>query len=298
MEFYKKEKIGKKRIIHFCGIKFEYRTGRNYKFEKVIKKGITEEKRKPQIIVSLTSFPPRIPYLHKTLSSLLNQTLKPDMIILWLAEEQFPNKENDLTEEILDLKKFGLTIKWCNDIKSYKKLVPTLKEFPDDIIITVDDDIYYEKNMLELLYNSYLKAPQYIHCHRCTKIFYKKGEIKAKGGGKKYYKYPSFANKLVGVGGVLYPPHSLYKDITNEKLFMELAPTNDDIWFWLMAVLNDTKITTIKHNIPDPAELDETMQGPCLTHINDHADNLFYKQLENVLQHYKGLEDKIKNDIK
>lgn len=123
------------------------------------------------------------------------------------------------------------------------------------------------------------------------------GKIKAKGGGKKFYKYPSYANKLVGVGGVLYPPNSLYCDITNENLFMELAPTNDDIWFWLMAVLNNKKIKVIKNNIPEPAEIDETMQGPCLTQINDHGDNLFYKQLDNILNHYEGLEDKIKSDM-
>lgn len=297
MQFFKKEKIGKKRIITICGLKFEYRTGRKYKFEKVTKSGLTDIKRNPQIIVSLTSFPDRIPFIYKTISSLLNQTLKPDMVILWLAKEQFPQLENDLPDELLELKKYGLTIKWCNNIRSYKKLVPAIKEYPNDIIITVDDDIYYDKTLIELLYKSYEKEPEYIHCHRCTKIFYKNGKIKAKGGGKKFYKYPSYANKLVGVGGVLYPPNSLYCDITNENLFMELAPTNDDIWFWLMAVLNNKKIKVIKNNIPEPAEIDETMQGPCLTQINDHGDNLFYKQLDNILNHYEGLEDKIKSDM-
>lgn len=297
MQFFKKEKIGKKRIITICGLKFEYRTGRKYKFEKVTKSGLTDIKRNPQIIVSLTSFPDRIPFIYKTISSLLNQTLKPDMVILWLAKEQFPQLENNLPDELLELKKYGLTIKWCNNIRSYKKLVPAIKEYPNDIIITADDDIYYDKTLIELLYKSYEKEPQYIHCHRCTKIFYKNGKIKAKGGGKKFYKYPSYANKLVGVGGVLYPPNSLYCDITNENLFMELAPTNDDIWFWLMAVLNNRKIKVIKNNIPEPAEIDETMQGPCLTQINDHGDNLFYKQLDNILNHYEGLEDKIKSDM-
>lgn len=297
MQIYKKEKIGKKRIITICGLKFEYKTGRSYKYQEIISSGVTAKKRSPKIIVSLTSFPQRIPYVYKTVSSLLNQTLKPDYVVLWLAKEQFPNNEKDLPQELLRLTEFGLQIKWCNDIRSYKKLIPALKEYPNEIIITVDDDIYYDKNMVELLYKSYLKEPQYIHCHRCTKIFYKNGNLKAKGGGKKYYKKPSFANKLVGVGGVLYPPHTLYKDITNEELFTELAPTNDDIWFWLMAVLNNVRIKVIQNNIAEPAELDETMQGPCLTHINDHGDNLFYKQLENVLKHYSGLEDKIKSDM-
>lgn len=297
MCLYKKEKRGNNRIIIILGIKFEYRKGRNYKFEKVIQTGVTGQKRSPQVVVSLTSFPDRIPYLHKTVTSLLNQTFKPDRLILWLAKEQFPDGENNLTKELIDLKNYGLEIKLYHDIKPYKKLIPALKEFPQDIIITFDDDIYYDKKTVELLYESYLKNPEFIHCHRCTKIYYKKGEIKAKGGGKKYYKKPSFANKLVGVGGVLYPPNSLYKDITDENLFIKLAPTNDDIWFWLMAVMNNTKIKVIKNNIYNPAEIDETMEGPCLSHINDHGNKLFYKQRKNVLNYYQGLEDKIKSDM-
>lgn len=298
MKFFEKEKIGKRRIIKILGIKFEYRAGKSYKLAEIKSSGVTETKREQKVIVSLTSFPARIKYVSKTISSLLDQTLKPDMVILWLGNEEFPNKEDDLPKDLLRLKEYGLTIKWCKDIKSFKKFIPAYKEFPNDLIVTVDDDIYYDRNMLEILYKSYLKEPQYIHCHRCTKIYYKNGKIKAKAGGKKYYNYPSFANKLCGMGGVIYPPNSLYKDITDENLFKTLCPTNDDIWFWLMAVLQGTKVKVVKHNIPQPAEIDETIDGPCLTKINDHGQKLFYKDLESVLNHYQGLEEKIKADMK
>ena len=298
MRIYKKERKGKKRIITILGLKFEYYTGRNYKLAEINSKGVTDVKRSPKIIISLTSFPERINYVYRTISSLLDQTLKPDMVILWLAEDQFPNKEKSLPDNLLKLIKFGLTIKWCKDFKSYKKLVPALMEYPEDIIITSDDDFYFERNMVELLYTSFKKYPQYINCHRCTKIFYKNGKIKAKGGGKKYYKYPTFANKLCGGAGCIYPPHSLYKDAVDESLFKTLCPTNDDIWFWLMAVLKGTKVKVIKHNIAQPAEFDETLEGPCLTKINDQGEKLFYKDLERVLNHYQGLEEKIKADIK
>ncbi len=298
MKFFKKEKFGRERVIIVLGFKFHYRAGKNYKLAeiRISGGGLTEVKRTPKVIVSLTSFPARINYVYKAITSLLDQTFKPDLIILWLAQEQFPNKEKDLPQNLLELTNYGLSIRYCNDMRSYKKLIPALKLYPDDIIITVDDDWYYDKKMIELLYKSYLKNPEYIHCHRCTKIFFKDGEIKYKGGGKKYYKYPCFANKLCGCAGTLYPPHSLYKDVTNENLFMTLAPTNDDIWFWCMAVLNNTKIKTIRNNIPKLAEIDETLSGPCLTKINDHGKKLFYKDFRNVLNHYSGLEEKIRKD--
>lgn len=295
MDFIRIEKNGTHRTIHFCGLKFKYNKGRKYTYVPVTTSGITMTKRNTKLIVSLTSFPPRIPYVHITITSLLQQTVKPDMVILWLAKEQFPNLEKDLPNELIRLQEFGLSIMWYHDVKPYKKLIPTLINFPDDIIITVDDDVFYDETLVERLYKSYEKYPEYIHCHRITKIMNKNGNFNAKI--KKCYKKPSFANKLVGIGGVLYPPHSLYKDVTDEKLFMELAPTNDDIWFWIMAVLNDTRIMQIKNNTDEPAKLEETLNGPCLCKVNDHGENLFYIQLEKVISHYKGLREKIIEDM-
>lgn len=295
MDFIKKEKNGSQRTLNFCGLTFNYNTAKKYTYLPIKESGVTKTKRNPRLIVSLTSFPPRIPYVHLAVTSILQQTVKPDMVVLWLAEEQFPNFEKDLPTELLRLKEFGLSIMWYHDVKPYKKLIPALINFPDDIIITVDDDVFYNKTLVERLYKSYKKHPEYIHCHRITKIMIKDGNFSAKL--KKCYKKASFANKLVGIGGVLYPPHSLHKDVTNEKLFMELAPTNDDIWFWVMAVLNDTRIMQIKNNTDEPAKLEETLNGPCLCKVNDHGKNLFFIQLEKVINHYKGLREKIIEDM-
>lgn len=54
-----------------------------------------------KIIVSLTSYPARISTVHLTIDTLLSQTRKADKIILWLAPEQFPNKEDDLPAQLL-----------------------------------------------------------------------------------------------------------------------------------------------------------------------------------------------------
>ena len=253
---------------------------------------------RPEIIVSLTSFPFRIPTLHITINSILNQTMKPDKIILQLSEDEFPNKEKDLPENLLILREKGLIINWNKgNIKSYKKLIPTLKQYPEAVIITVDDDFIYDKNLVKRLWKAYQENPKLIHCHRTTKFSLKKdGTFKVKG--VQWYKKPSFANKLVGCGGVLYPPNILYKDITNEELFTSLAPTNDDIWFWLMAVMNNVRINVVDKNIPRPKEIETTKGGPCLTKINDHGENLFDKDLERVLNHYDGLREKIISDIK
>ena len=97
--------------------------------------GIVESERNPKIIVSLTSFPERMKDIHYTIYSLLNQSLKPDAVVLWLAKEQFPNLEKDIPQSVLNLCNNGLCIKWTHDTRPYKKLIPSLKEYPNDIII-------------------------------------------------------------------------------------------------------------------------------------------------------------------
>ena len=140
-------------IIKIFNIRIRLKHKQYFDYKQTTSLGITKTKRKPEIIVSLTSFPKRINIVVKTINTILNQSVKPDKIILWLANEQFPNKEKDLPDELLDLKNFGLMINWCEDLRSYKKLIPTLNLYPNDIIITADDDIYYDKDWIESLYN-------------------------------------------------------------------------------------------------------------------------------------------------
>ena len=241
--------------------------------------------------------------IHFALYSLLNQTLKPDEIILWLGEKEFPHKEGDLPQSVLSLKNNGLTIKWCKDIGPYTKLIPALKEYSDDIIVTADDDIYYPRKFLELLYGAYLKEPQYIHCHRVHKITFDKNK-----NIQKYSKWirqasniePSLCNFLTGAGGVLYPPDSLYKDVLNEELFLKLSPTADDIWFWAMAVLNNTRINVIKNNIAvlhfTNIERELGLNGEKTLYRKNDIGGANDKQLKNIFNHYPNLQNTLKCD--
>ena len=79
----------------------------------------------PEIIISLTTYSLRIHNVYIALESLLNQTIKPNRIILWLAEEEF--NEANLPISVLRLKERGVEIRFCEDYKSYKKLIPTLR---------------------------------------------------------------------------------------------------------------------------------------------------------------------------
>ncbi len=238
--------------IYFLGLRIRKKLNLKVREVELIESGITDKKRETKIILSLTTFPQRINYVEKTIKTLLNQTLKPDEVVLYLADSQFPKKREELPKSLLKLENYGLTIKWCEDLRSFKKLIPALADFENDIIITFDDDVYYPNDIVENLYNSYLKNPDCIHTNRARRIEYKKdgekGKIIAKSAAEIYwtrYKDCTFKNTLTGYGGVLYPPKSLYSDVSKKEIFQKILPTQDDVWFWAMAVMQGTKIKVV-----------------------------------------------------
>lgn len=270
--------------------------------ENFNQKGINLKKREKLIIVSLTSFPDRIYDIHYCLYSLLTQDLKPDKVILWLAEEQFPNKEDDLTDEVINLKKNGLIIKWCNDIKPYKKLIPVLKEYPEDFIVTADDDIFYPKCWLKNIWEQHLKTPDAIISSRARKInFTSDGLIDEYNNWNLINSYaePSYLNFPTGAGGTLYCPDSLCDKVHDEKLFLDLCPNGDDIWFWAMAVLNKSKIVVVQKPLNDLIYINLARQRGILNEITLWSSNKDGKndiQIQNVINQFPEILSIIKDD--
>ena len=214
--------------------------------------GLNKKGRKVSVVVSLTSYPARISTVYATIVTLLNQKYKPDRIVLWLANEQFPRGIDSLPKKLLELQELGLTIEWTHDIRSYKKLIPALKQFPDAIIVTCDDDTFYPPQWLEMLIESYNLNPTCVHCHRGHTIrFDDVGRVVPflKWDFESANKAVSFLNFQTGIGGVLYPPHCLHNAVLDESVFMSIAKTCDDHWFWTMAVLNGTKIKIVENGI-------------------------------------------------
>lgn len=231
----------------FClfGIRLMVKHPIKVKKQTICNYGLNTKPRDKSIIVSLTSYPARIQSVHETIITLLNQTVKPDKIILWLSEDEFVDKEENLPSELLALREYGLIINWCNkNVKSYKKLLPALEQYSNEIIITADDDVYYDRCLIESLYNAYLKNPNYIYTRRAVEMDFQDTNLKYISPRTNYYNHrqeASFLNQQMGGSGCLYPPNSLHKDVFK----ISLLPTHDDAYFWAMAVLNNTKIQII-----------------------------------------------------
>ena len=229
------------------------------------------EKRDKKIIVSLTSYPARINFVPYVIASLLRQTMKPDKIILWLADEQFPNRK---LPKIFDkLKACGVDIKFCEDLRSHKKYFFTMKEFPEDIIITFDDDVIYNNDVIETLYKSYVNHPDCVSGIRCWTM--KFSPDLTVSGGKCYQSdvgHESHKFKATGIGGIIYPPHSLHEELFNIEAMKNLCFSGDDLWLKFMEVMKGTKVVPVRNtDIPGnvPGFDIPGSQESALWHYND-----------------------------
>ena len=252
--------------------------------------GVYKDKRKEPLIISLTTIPERIDKVHLCIETLLEQTLKPDNIILWIADNISKVQIPDSLER---LKRRGLEIKFCEDIRSYKKYFYTLIENPKSIIVTADDDLLYQKDWLERLYVAYEKEPQYIHCHRAHLM-----EKDVEGKLKSYYDWtwcspgvtgPSLRLFPTGCAGVLYPPGSLHKEVLNKDVFMRISPHADDVWLKAMSLLNGVQCKKVgSHSMP-LYNIRGIKKGLWSINVERQNDTSWYDQQIQAVFSYYGL---------
>ncbi|WDE13275.1 glycosyltransferase [Thalassomonas haliotis] len=206
---------------------------------------------KPGVTVSLTSYGRRVETVHLTLLSLLQQTYRADRLILWLAEDEFTLET--LPRPLLALLECGVEIIFCPDLRSYKKLIPALARYPEDIIITFDDDIIYPQDQVERLIKAHEQDPGVVVCHRGHKA------LKTEDGSLLpytdwHFDLPESQAQAdvfpIGIGGVLYPVNSLHPEVMKESVFMTLCPNADDLWFKAMALKNGTLAKVLEDPMP------------------------------------------------
>lgn len=207
----------------------------------------TSENRTHKIILSLTSFPARIDEVPTTILSLLQQTCKPDRIILWLTNEEFPNKEKGLPKRLLRLKQYGLDIQFRENLRAHTKYYHCMKEFPNDIVITVDDDIHYSYNLVQTLYECYQRHPDAVSAMRAHLITLTgDGVIRPYTSWKYEYSditdIPMMGLFATGVGGVLYPPRCMHDELFNVQNLKRVCLRNDDLWLKFMQLMNNTPV--------------------------------------------------------
>ena len=258
--------------------------------------------KKPQVIVSLTSFPGALHLAPVAIRSIFSGTVLPDRVVLYLTASQFPDgKLPAAIEELKDSNQFEVRF-YDENIRSYTKLIPALADFPDDIIITIDDDIRYHRRMVEKLLHWHGKRPDAILAHNIRRITAdKQGNIIRYFDWKRakprrylwHHPVPSYRNLLFGVGGVLYPPHCLAPEMLDPKLFMEMAPTVDDVWFWAAAVAKGTKISPVPWGYWKLDELEKPNEVALSTGNTRSGVDVNRIAVEKIIEKYPTIKQRL-----
>ncbi len=203
------------------------------------------------IYVSLTTIYRNQIEVLKSMESILNQTIKIDKIYLYLSEGEYLLDEGFRNKEITNKKLLDfingcdkIEIKWVKNEGPYRKLLPLLRDKweEDCIIITIDDDTIYDKRLIENMVNDYNK-------YNCV--------ISYRGFTPKMVNFRDFdyetrdklcnlhsLNFCTGKGGILYKPEFFHKTkglIFNDMIYLNKCKTNDDIWFYILRVMNNVK---------------------------------------------------------
>lgn len=199
------------------------------------------------IVVSLTSFPKRINDVWMVIDSMCRQTMQPSVICITLSEKEFPQKEKNLPLRLLQYKKYGLKILWTkNDLKPHKKYWTVMRQYPDKYIITIDDDIYYRKDLVTHLWDLSQKFKNSVCANNVASILNK--DLEFVSYNQWQYKnvisnHPSHNYIAKGNGGIIYPPFVFKnQEAFNEDLIIQTCLKADDLWLKANELINNVKV--------------------------------------------------------
>lgn len=250
--------------------------------------GITTERlADSEVIVSLTTHGRRIYEVYLVIESIMQGSIKPNRIILWLSEDE---QNTPLPQTLINQQSRGLEIRYTKDIGPYTKSVPAFCAFPEAILVTIDDDILYPYDALEMLLHCHQRHPKSICANRILDL-----TVDNQGNPHSLPSLKELTDKtrisprnfFEGVGSVLYPPHCFPQEDLDPTLFQSHCPTADDVWMNVLALRH--KIDVVPANLHYhrfPLVINESVQDSALWRHNNSKGNPNDQQFTAALRHF------------
>ena len=201
-----------------------------------------------EVIVSLTSFPPRMSTLATCIRSLKGQAHRPDRILLWLSSDQFAQSQAEVPESIQELVDEQFMIRWVDeDLGPHKKYFHAMQDSGDALVVTVDDDVQYDRHLIAALLEGHRDRPHCIIAGRSNLIrFRPNGELRTYDHWGYDHQHmretETYALLPTGIGGVLYPPGALPAETFDAATIRKTCLHADDLWLKAVATANGTPV--------------------------------------------------------
>lgn len=257
------------------------------KYKDVSRYGFNSADREQKIIVSLTTIPERINYAALVIGIMLCQTMKPDKIQLYLGKSQFADVV--LPPLLREQERVGVEIFYVEDLRPHTKYFYALQKYPNDIVITVDDDILYGEDLIENLMDSYRQFPKAVSAMRVHQItFTDSGSIAGYNEWKyccsDYIRQPRMDLLATGVGGVLYPPGVLPQEVFRKDIFAMYCPYADDIWLKVVQALNGIPCVLSQEHVETQCLTGSQQRGLYRENVMHNKND---SQLEALADYYR-----------
>ena len=228
-----------------------------------------------RIILSMTTWPPRFSSAKVAMEHIIRQRKKTKLqervhCVLVLSEEEACDARyrQEACDLIRKMEKLGVEVIYDQgNIRSHKKLIPTLEKYPDATVLVVDDDNIQQDGWLQI----------FIHDHDAHpgEIIYGQGSrlISARDGRicedtdhffMLTHPYGQITDNVVpasGAAGTLYPSGT-FRDprFFDRNLIMSLCPSDDETWQFVFAKLAGKKFRCLSsHNFPRTAGADQSV---------------------------------------
>lgn len=197
-----------------------------------------------KVVINLTTTHSRVHLCAQAVYSLINQTVRPDVIRLWVSREPYLRDQGMSHEPdwVAELRRLypPIEVHYTANTGPYRKLIPTLRRGePDDITVTADDDIIYGPHWLESMLRVAREHPQAIVAARVRQV-----RRNPFGVNTSYMQWPiltrpaTLAGDFVVTfgGGTVIPPGIFRPDLVQSDAFLTVCPTTDDLWYSMMAI--------------------------------------------------------------
>ena len=213
--------------------------GDTFKYKYCRKSGITDEKRDRELVVTFAADANELLLASKAADLFLNQTLKPNHVILWLPGNAGIDREN-LPECLLLREKRGLEIRYGDEPAALRAYAGARRAHPDALVVTASPDVLYTRCWLEPLYGAYTREPQYVHCHTAHRMLRSpEGRVLAFRNWNllaRDEQGPSDEIYPVTAGGALYAPGHVADAALDVSAFTDVAGGNIDLWLKAMTL--------------------------------------------------------------
>lgn len=219
------------------------------------------------------------------LPSLLNQSYPYDKLVI-NVDDDLSNEECEWYENLKELDSRIEINKAEAKWRSCNKLLPTLKLYPDDIVITVDDDIFYPKNCIMQLVMEHVKHPECVIAHEINPIIMTDSYVTYLNSYDVMMKQVEWGKYLSNCA--LFPPHTF--DNTDlydyDKMITCTQGTHDELWFWIQSTIN--KVQTVGLNYVrtfEPEVVEQYADGEyrlSLTNNTNEKINEYMKTINEI----------------